>query len=57
MVPKSQEINVKSGLVVDSVETWLVASLHRTVTDPTQKEHKKSCLEVKCLYIRMFATQ
>ena len=54
MLPKSQGISVeviKSGLVVDSVETWLAASPDGIVTDPTQKEHKKGCLEVKCPYV------
>ena len=51
---KSQGINVevsKSGLVVDSVENWLAASPDGIVIDPTEKEHKKGCLEVKCPYV------
>ena len=36
------------GLVVDTSAPWLAASPDRTVSDSTQKDNKKGCLEVKC---------
>ena len=36
------------GLVVDTSAPWLAASPNRIVSDSTQKENKKGCLEVKC---------
>jgi len=48
---KCQGINVEvaqCGLVVDKVEFWLAASPDGITTDPTQQNHKRGCLEVKC---------
>ena len=36
------------GLVVDNLLPWLAASPDRIVIDPTEKENKQGCLEVKC---------
>ena len=38
----------KCGLIVDASAPWLAASPDGIVLDPTQSEHKKGCLEVKC---------
>ena len=51
---KSQQINIevnKCGLIIDSVDSWLAASPDGIVLDPTQQEHQKGCLEVKCPYV------
>ena len=38
----------KCGLIVDASAPWLAASPDGIVLDPTQGEHKRGCLEVKC---------
>ena len=38
----------KSGLIVDASVPWLEGSPDGIVLDPTQSEHKRGCLEVKC---------
>jgi len=48
---KSQQVAIevnKCGLIIDA---WLGVSPDRIVFDPTQQEHQKGCLEVKCPYV------
>jgi len=51
---KSQQIPVEvntCGLIIDTNDSWLAASPDGIVVDPTEQEHQKGCLEVKCLYV------
>ena len=44
------EVN-KCGLIIDSVDSWLAASPDGIVLNPTEQEHQRGCLEVKCPYV------
>ena len=51
---KSQQVAIevnKCGLLIDSNDFWLGASPDGIVFDPTQQEHQRGCLEVKCPYV------
>ena len=51
---KGQQITVevnKCGLIIDPADSWLAASPDGIVLDPTEQEHQRGCLELKCSYV------